>query len=188
MQRDDLRREMLAQRDGLDIQRRREMASMALQRVLALPQWKASRRLLIYANFRSEMETRGLMAAALEQEKQVCVPQCLVESRALVPRQIQALKDLKSGAYGIPEAGEDCPALEPGELDLVVVPAVVFDRRGHRLGYGAGYYDRFLPRCPRAFRLGLGFSLQMVERLPEQAHDVRLQALATEKGVVYFDL
>jgi len=179
---------MLAQRDALDPGRRRELASLALQQVLALPEWKASRTVLLYAAFRSEMETRGLMAAALEQEKQVCAPQCQAEGRLLVPRRIQALKDLKPGAYGIlePDAGA-CAAVEPAELGLVLVPGAAFDRRGHRLGYGAGYYDRFLPLCPGAFTLGFGFSLQLVQRLPELPHDARLQALATEKGVLRFE-
>jgi len=189
MERDGLRREVLAHRDALDAERRRELSGMALQRVLALPEWEASQSLLIYAAFRSEMETRGLIAAALEQEKRVCVPQCQAEGRLLFPRRIRSLADLKPGSYGIPEPDAlACPAVAPEELDLVLVPGAAFDRRGHRLGYGAGYYDRFLPRCTRALSLGLGFSLQLVERLPELPHDVPLKALATEKGVLRFPL
>jgi 5-formyltetrahydrofolate cyclo-ligase len=189
MERDGLRREVLAHRDALGLERRRELAAMALQQALALPEWQAARTLLIHAAFRSEMETRGLMAAALEQEKRVCVPQCQVEGLLIIPRRIQGLMDLKPGAYGIPEpdAGA-CPAVAPEELDLVLVPGAVFDRRGHRLGYGAGYYDRFLPRCSRALSLGFGFSLQLIERLPELPHDVRVQALVTEKGALRFPL
>lgn len=187
MLRSEIRQQVLAQRDGLSASRRQELSAAAIARVLALPAWRASQAVLLYASFRSELPTQALIAEALSQGKQVCLPQCLVATKALVPRCIQGMQDLKIGAYGIIEPDpEKTQALDPSALSLVLVPAAVFDRRGHRLGYGAGYYDRFLPSCPQAFTLGLGFGLQLVDQLPIEPHDVALKALATEQGVLKF--
>ena len=67
------------------------------------------------------------------------------------------------------------------EIDAILVPAAAFDRRGHRIGYGGGYYDRFLPRATRAVKIGVAFAVQIVEALPEEGHDRAVDAICTEK-------
>jgi 5-formyltetrahydrofolate cyclo-ligase len=74
--------------------------------------------------------------------------------------------------------------VEPSIIEVAVIPGTVFDRNGHRLGYGMGFYDRFLVRAPKAIRIGLAFSGQVVERLPTQAHDIHMDIIVTEEGVM----
>ena len=76
--------------------------------------------------------------------------------------------------------------IAPESLDLVVVPGVGFDRQGHRIGYGLGYYDRTLSTCANAKFVGLAYSFQVVERLPEEKHDIRLDYLVTECEMIGF--
>jgi 5-formyltetrahydrofolate cyclo-ligase len=95
---------------------------------------------------------------------------------------------LVTGAYGIREPAPDWPLVEPAAVDLVVVPGVAFDRHGTRLGYGGGYYDRMLPTIragnPAAALVGLAYGFQVVADLPGDPHDVPVDAIATEAGLV----
>ena len=92
-------------------------------------------------------------------------------------------RDLEPGRFGILQPVASVP-LDPREIDFVFVPALVYDLRGHRLGRGGGYYDRFLAgRAPQAFRCGVGFECQVLPEVPIKDHDCPVQALVTEKGV-----
>lgn len=92
----------------------------------------------------------------------------------------------EAGRYGIAEPAEH-PArhLRATDLDVVVVPGLCFDARGHRLGYGAGYYDRFLSTLrPDALRVGVAFDAQVIDHVPNEAHDERVDLLLTEERVI----
>jgi 5-formyltetrahydrofolate cyclo-ligase len=88
---------------------------------------------------------------------------------------------LAPGRYEIPAPAADAPEKTP---DVILVPGLAFDRRGHRLGYGRGYYDRALAACPRALRIGLCHSFQLVEVLPEEAHDQPVDYIVTPDGAL----
>ena len=92
-------------------------------------------------------------------------------------------------AFGILEPDPEVypVTVEPNEIGVVFVPGVAFDRLGHRLGYGKGYYDRWLRGASALEKIGLAFSFQVLERLPAEAHDVRLDLLVTEQDVLEFD-
>lgn len=148
--------------------------------------YRKARVLLCYAAFDGEVETRPVLRAALAAGKRVAVP-VMRPGRRLALQEIRcARRDLaRRGRFGVPE-----PVLrrqgrvQPGELNLAVVPGVAFDRRGGRLGRGKGYFDRFLARVPaRVPRVGLAFSFQMVRALPSEPHDRPVCAVVTERGV-----
>jgi 5-formyltetrahydrofolate cyclo-ligase len=88
---------------------------------------------------------------------------------------------LLPGRYDILAPAADAPEKTP---DVILVPGLAFDRRGHRLGYGRGYYDRALAACPRALRIGLCHSFQLVEVLPEEAHDQPVDYIVTPDGAL----
>ena len=88
---------------------------------------------------------------------------------------------MKQVSFGILEPGEDCPLVPREEIDLVLVPAVCYDRRGYRLGFGGGYYDRWLERFEGP-TVGLCREAVLQETVPIEAHDRRVDTLITEKG------
>jgi len=90
---------------------------------------------------------------------------------------------LEPGRFGIPAPRSDAPAAAPEQIDLVLVPGLAFDRSGHRLGYGRGYYDAALAAAPRALRVGLCHAFQLVDRLPVRAGDEPVDYLVTPDGV-----
>lgn len=98
---------------------------------------------------------------------------------------VGALDDLVPGAYGIPEPKDGLQAVEPTRIDVVIVPALAYDRRGYRLGYGGGYYDRFLPTLSaQAVKVGVQYDLLVWDALPVGPHDVSVDWVITERSVV----
>jgi 5-formyltetrahydrofolate cyclo-ligase len=126
------------------------------------------------------------LAAALEQGKTVAVPRVSLERRMLDIHVVCDLRrDIAPGYRGIPEPNAGCPPIELEAIDWVLVPGVAFDSRGHRVGYGGGYYDRLLPALPRSAACIAGaFELQIVDEVPTAPHDFALDAIVTELRVI----
>ena len=178
-----LRGALLARRDALP---RREARSRAIQQeVLALPAYRQAQRLLVYLSAGSEPDTWGLVEQALAAGKGVYAPRCLDRQGNMAFYQIRGREDLLPGAFGLWEPDPArCPPFSGGENCLCLVPGLAFDERGFRLGYGKGYYDRFLGRwqVPAA---GLCFGPLLLPRLPRVPHDRRVAAVITEAGPLF---
>lgn len=109
------------------------------------------------------------------------MPRLDLQAKRLQMIEIKAWNGLKPGAYGILEPAFNPKRLgDPEKLDLAVVPGAAFDRDGGRLGRGEGYFDRFLKEAGRAYKIGLAFKFQLVEKVPSEAHDVRVDEVLTE--------
>jgi 5-formyltetrahydrofolate cyclo-ligase len=138
-----------------------------------------------YAAIGSEVDPFPLMAALSTQGHPLCLPR--VEAKALVFRAWKPGDPMVIGPMNISEPDAKAKERRP---DLLLVPLLAFDRDGYRLGYGAGYYDRYLSahRAKRTIRaVGIAYAGQAVERLPRAAHDEPLDAVATEEGVIRFE-
>lgn len=135
-----------------------------------------------YVSLAEEVDTRRLIDRAFRLGKRVAVPKCSLKKRRLEFYEIKSRKELKKGVLGIPEPKADpTRRVRPRQLDCVLVPGVAFDKHQNRLGRGAGFYDRFLKRVPKhTSKVGLGFSFQIVPRIPTETHDVRLDAVITD--------
>lgn len=182
-----LRQAVLARRDSLPAQDRQEKSRSLAALLATLDCFAQARTILFFVSFRSEVDTLLLMGQALERGVQVAAPLTLTREKDL---QIFALTDLNAdlvpGYQGILEPDpQRCLVVDPTSLDLVIVPGSVFDLQGGRMGYGGGYYDRFLAaRAPQAIRLGICFDLQLVEQVPMAAHDQYLDYIVTESQIV----
>lgn len=179
-----MRQAALARRDALPAQTRQQAAAAIAERLFALPAWQAAGVVAVYAAFRSEVATGDIIARALAAGKRVAAPATRWGERALEFRVISRAADLVPGRLGIPEPGPECPALRLAEADLVLVPGAAFDRRGYRLGYGAGLYDRALAGAPALLAVGLAFAAQVVARVPAGASDRPVDLLVTERETI----
>ncbi len=140
---------------------------------------------MVYLSMNSEVETWKLVEYLLEQERKIIAPVVNTKSEDLIPKQIQNLDgDLVLHRYGMLEPRESCPVFPTHQLQLILVPAIAFDRNGYRLGYGKGFYDRFLPTCPNAVTVGIGFQVQIVDDTFPQPWDVPVQYVFTENGMI----
>jgi 5-formyltetrahydrofolate cyclo-ligase len=157
------------------------------ERLLTLPEVGAARSVMCFASFRSEVDTLPFIEWSLRQGKRVALPRIVGRHHMEAFWVTDPAVDLEVGSYGIREPREGSPPAPPEMIDLVVVPGSAFDRSGDRVGYGGGYYDSFLPRLrPGTPRIAVAFHLQVVDDVPGEEHDLRVDALVTERGVMRF--
>ena len=183
----DLRRAVLSRRDALFLTERLRRSQAAAERFMSLPEFGQARVVMLFVSFGSEIETRPIITAALARGKRVVAPRADSQRRALIPCEVRDLdRDLAPGAHGIDEPRPHCPSIDLAEIDLVAVPAVAWSEDGYRLGYGGGYYDRFLPEVGRALAVGLGLELQVVPGVPQGPHDQPVEVLVTEERIRRF--
>lgn len=178
-----VRRELLARRNALPVPERMRLGERIVHHLLALPQHHSASTVLLYLTFRSEVPTEPLVVALAEAGKRMAVPHMTSGLRALVAAEYVPGDPLELGPYGVPQPVLLRP-LPASALDLVIAPGAAFDRAGVRMGYGKGYYDRFLsdPEL-RGDVLGLAYAFQVLDRLPAEPHDRPMDLLATEDGI-----
>ena len=140
---------------------------------------------MVYLSMKSEVETGELIETLFSQGRQIIAPVVGTKSGQLIPRCVQNLeKDLVKHHYGMLEPNENCPIFSPDKLQLIFVPGIAFDLSGYRLGYGKGFYDRFLPSCPNAVTAGIAFQAQLVEDTYPQPWDIPVHHIFTEEGIL----
>lgn len=172
-----IRDELLARRRHLATVTCLSRSLAAQQRLLLTPEFAAAAVVALYSSVRNEVFTEEVFTSARRAGKTVTYPR--VRGTLLEFVEVAERQELVPGAFGILEP-VGVRLIPPAALELIVVPGVAFDLAGHRLGYGKGYYDRFLHE--RRGRLaGLCFDFQLVERLPAEAHDVRMDMVVTEE-------
>lgn len=180
-----LRAALRARVAAMDAAERASASEAVLRGVLRSSEWAGAGVVMIYAADGTEPDLDGLIQAANSSGKVVCVPRVDWAGKRLIPARVGAVEDLIAGRHGVRVPGDGCPELHPAELGLILVPGVGFDARGGRLGRGGGFYDRLLSdRSISALAIGVCFSAQVVEEVPREAHDRRMDGLATEAGLV----
>jgi 5-formyltetrahydrofolate cyclo-ligase len=189
-----LRAAMRAARRALPPEERAALSRLACGRLLASALWQGAATVALYIAVRGEVDTGLLLDAAWREGKTLLLPLCAPEKAGTMRLTACAgPEQLCRGAYGIPEPVPAAPIdWEKPELfstppDLVVAPGLAFDRQGFRLGMGGGYYDRLLalPAYAHACRLGLAYAFQITEAVPRRDWDIPMQALCTEKELLW---
>lgn len=177
-----LRRAVLARRDALALEERSELSRRIADRILAMSEVAPARIVMAFWSFGSEVETAPLLRRLHESGTRVVLPR--IEAGDLLAVSYVPGDPVASTRFGAMEPSSE-RAVVPEEVDAVVVPGVAFDRRGARVGYGRGFYDRFLARTrPGVPAIAIAFGLQVVERVPEGRMDRRLDAIVTEDEVI----
>ena len=171
-----------AARKALDAPQRAAANAALCRRVLELDAYRAAHTLLLYAAFGGEADLAAVAAEAVRQGKTVAYPVC-GEGFTLIAA-VPGADGWAVGQYGIrAPVPERSALLQPEQLDLVLVPCTAFDADCRRVGMGKGYYDRYLPRCTWAVKIGIALEAQRVPRAAVDAHDQRLDAFVTERGI-----
>ena len=183
--RTQLRAETLLCREALTSEERTQLSQCIVDVTAHWIQREGFDTVMLYLNMKSEVETTGLLEGLLNSGKQVCAPVVDTERLELIPRRIQHLKtELVRHPYGMLEPSPACPIVPTEHLQLIVVPGIAFDHNGHRLGYGKGFYDRFLTKCPYAAAIGLAYQIQIVENTFPEVWDIPVHYIFTEKGII----
>jgi 5,10-methenyltetrahydrofolate synthetase len=146
--------------------------------------WTHAHLIALTISVGKEVETEKIISRAWKENKAVAVPKCDPKQKKLTFYRIESLDQLAEGFYGLREPiPEKAQIVLPSEMDLVIVPGVVFDPSGNRVGYGGGYYDRFLSRY-RGATLSLLLETQLAESLPAESHDCPIGRLIMEDRTI----
>jgi 5-formyltetrahydrofolate cyclo-ligase len=179
---DELRARMRRARAGMPAEERLAAARRIEELVLELPAIVRAGTVLLFYSFGSEVPTAGMAERLLAGGRRLLLP-FLVDD-AMDAAEIRPGESLVHTSYG-PKEPPHRVAVDPTTVDAVVTPGLAFDRRGYRLGYGGGHYDRYLARLrPETPRVGVGFGLQVVDAVPADPLDQRVDVVVTETGVI----
>ena len=181
-----LKDEIFRKRKALSKREIDEKSTAIKEKLNLMPQFKKSKNILTYVSFNNEVDTINTIKDLLiKKEKNVLVP--YVDKNKLIQiSKINSFDELEPKTFGIlePKDGK-IRKFDAKKVDLVLVPGIAFDKNGHRIGYGYGYYDRFLGKLNKNItKIGLCNEFQLVEKIPEEKHDVPMDVIITEKRVI----
>ncbi|KJR42313.1 5-formyltetrahydrofolate cyclo-ligase [Candidatus Magnetoovum chiemensis] len=182
-----LRKEILKKRDSLSVASRHEKDKLIKERLFLNERFLTAKRLMFFASFRSEPDTIEMIKECLKMNKTVALPKVNVEKHALELYYISDLNDLSIGYKGIPEPlRSERAKTSLSSLDVIIMPGAAFDKKGGRLGYGGGYYDRLLSanNHKNPLLIAIAYDLQIVEKVPALDHDVKVDVIITDKRVI----
>lgn len=185
-----LRKEILKQRNGLSREEQLTLSYEIMEQTVGYYEFLQAEEILLYASYQSEVITDGIMEYALLLGKKVYYPKVLsneADSR-MEFFQIFSKADFIEGYKGIlePKDMEERRFQPSDKKALLIMPGAAFDRKGHRIGYGKGFYDRFLEEKKECFscKMALGYEIQLLEEIPFEEHDICVDVIVTEKEMV----
>ena len=151
--------------------------------------YKNANNVMVYITLENENEasTDPMLDDLFDKGKRIFVPLTVHKTKELIVSELKDLEnDLEVGNFGVMEPKKETTRpVEPSILDLVIVPGVAFDKEGFRIGHGAGYYDRFLPRLPeKTVTVSLAFDMQLIDKVPICCHDIAVKYVITEKQFI----
>lgn len=185
LEKKELRRRVREQLSALSPEQLRRSDDALFSRFLALPQVEAAEVIFAFWGISGkEPDTARLVGELVRRGKAVGLPRML-PGRRMEVRRYDPDRPLVKASFGISEPGEDCPLMDREEIGLVLAPAVCYDRRGYRLGFGGGYYDRWLEGFS-GVKVGLCRAAVLQDRVPVEPHDARADLLLTEEESLSF--
>ncbi|MFT5873609.1 MAG: 5-formyltetrahydrofolate cyclo-ligase [Clostridium sp.] len=185
---DNLRKNMLKQRKNMKLENVSAFSNKILETIMELPQFINCKNIMLYLSFNNEVDTYPLVTWCLDNDKTVIAPYCIQSNREIIPYKINNLtNDLTKSTFGVMEPRHDLlKRANIEDIDLIIVPGVVFDLHCNRIGFGAGYYDRFLPKkLKNTPTIGIAYDYQIIDSVPTGVYDVPLDFIITEKRIIY---
>lgn len=185
----EIRKRILEVRRSLTVDEVEVKSEAILQNVLKTPEYIEADNILLYADHHNEVMTRGIFEDALMRNKRVYFPKSDSLTNTMVFYRATSAAQLEKGFMGILEPKENIQLRYrfcANEDTLVILPGVAFDTAGFRIGYGKGYYDKFLSSKRQLSTMALAFACQIVEELPREAHDIKMDKIVTEEIIYSF--
>jgi 5-formyltetrahydrofolate cyclo-ligase len=188
-----LRKKVIKKRGSIPPPEKKRKDALIMHGLFNIREFKRAKAVLFYASFRTEVDTISMIEGSLKMGKRVFVPKVDKERHRLRLYEIKTIKELSPGYMGIPEPSlPDERLRDINDVDLVIIPGVGFDFSGNRLGYGAGYYDMLLSsmkesestRTEKVPFIALAYRDQLVDSIPSELHDVKVDMIITDEGVI----
>ena len=182
----EIRRQMRSMRRALSWEEQKRAADGVYAQIMRMESYRSARTVMAYAAVRGELSLERVMEDIRASGRRLALPRC-EEGGEMDACLVTERRQLRQGAYGIWEPDESCPIVPPEEIDLMLIPGTAFDRAGGRIGQGGGYYDRYITKT-RAVRVGICHGFALVNCVPTEKHDVRMDAVVTPEETLIFRL
>jgi 5-formyltetrahydrofolate cyclo-ligase len=183
----ELRIEMRAKLHAITPEQRERASALACARLLQQKLWGQVNSVMFYSALQDELDFAPLIDEALASGKTVALPKFVEATKSYLPFKISHVqRDCAAGRFGIIEPAAACAEFPANRLDLILVPGVSFDLTGHRLGRGQGHYDRLLASVV-GIKCGVAFDEQLIQRIPAEAHDIRMHCVLTPTRFIECD-
>lgn len=180
----EIRKEILNIRNNLDSEFVVQKSRIIIDKIKATEEYKNSKSIMVYMDFKSEVNTKDFVNEALSEGKKIIIPYTDVEKVLIIPVEIESLDDLIACKFGYlePRIEKISNQYDIEKIDLIIVPGVAFDKKRNRVGFGKGYYDRLLiSRKAKAF--AIAYEFQVLEEVPAQEHDIKMDMIITEENI-----
>ena len=175
-----LRKEILAERSKIGKKDHRDKGESIINRFKSSDLYKNAKMIMIYISFGTEIHNHEFIKDALAEGKEIVVPVTFHSPRMMKPSQIYSFDDLEPGYYNILSPKEEhISYVDKSQIDVIIVPGAVFDKEGYRIGYGGGYYDRFLADFKKP-KVSFAFEMQLRDEVPKEDFDVPVDYIITE--------
>lgn len=182
-----MRKVFLEKRGSIDPDQKKQLDDEILKNFTNRLFYKEAENIFIFVSFDNEVDTHGIITKALEEGKKIYVPKIKSKDRGMEIFRIKSMDDLEEGYFGVLEPLDESEKITGDDLDLIVVPGIAFDREGHRLGYGGGFYDRFFQNLTKEIpKIALGYNVQVAEEIVREKHDEKINGLITETDIHIF--
>ena len=177
-----IRKHILALREEMDLRSWQEKTKDVCEKVTVHSWFQEAKSIYCYVDFRRETGTADLMEKAWKMGKSVAVPK--TDGEAMDFYYIHSLQEIAPGNFGVREPDPKRCRMADGKEGLLILPGSAFDVKGHRIGYGKGYYDRYLQLHPELFTMAVAFDFQVLEEIPHESHDRSVQVIVTDRRVI----
>lgn len=175
-----IRRKLLIERKNLNETFVSEKSKEIQIKLFSLPEYIKADTIMFYISYNKEVYTHAMIKDSMKQGKNIVVPK--VKEDILIPSILTSWSELNIGSYNILEPKQIEPVMLE-DINIVIVPGIVFDIYGHRIGHGRGYYDRFLKEI-KAIKIGLAFDFQILQKIPYEEYDIEMDKIITEKRII----
>jgi 5-formyltetrahydrofolate cyclo-ligase len=182
-----LRKEILGKRSELSREEIIKYSNIISNEIYKMDLYKNAKRIMCFVSNGTEIETHPLIEQAIKDGKSIVVPITISETRELLVSDVYSLSELEVGDYDIEVPKKEFTRIvDPNTIDLILVPGVAFAKDGYRVGYGGGYYDRFLSKLLNPTpTIAIGFDLQIVDKVPTDKYDLPVDMIVTEKRIIH---
>lgn len=181
MNKNELREAMKSERRSLSPEFIKAASGNISDTIIHLPCLKNAKHIMIYLSAFKEPDTFKLIEILLGDGKEISVPISNTDTSTITPSLLKSLDALKKGAYGIYEP-EEIICVPTDTIDIALIPGIAFSKAGDRLGFGKGYYDRFLEEFG-GVKIGIGYDFQICDTIPVSEHDIKMDMIITEKRI-----
>lgn len=171
---------MIKKRDVMESDLKLIKDNIIYNKVINSIEYKDAANIFVYVSYKSEVDTHKIISKAIVDGKRVFVPKVISNEEGMEALEIKGLHDFKKGSYGILEPmGSDY--VKPQIIDLILVPGLAFDKKGGRIGYGGGFYDRYMKSTSKStVKIGICYDFQMVEEVTMDFNDVLVDKVITD--------